>query len=112
MTIWGWIHDFEMQARLKGKLQVLEQVERELEITRQVFFRISGGDFGQALLLRAGCRDQPRVGSSYFRYKEIADNLGIHTGTLNGYICNVYEKLQVHSRTEAVVKHLNRQTRD
>ncbi|HSY20418.1 MAG TPA: LuxR C-terminal-related transcriptional regulator [Candidatus Acidoferrales bacterium] len=44
-----------------------------------------------------------------FRYKEIVDNLGISIGTLNGYICNVYEKLEVHSRTEAVVKHLVRQ---
>lgn len=44
-----------------------------------------------------------------FRYKEIVDNLGISPGTLNGYICNVYEKLQVHSRTEAVVKYLSRQ---
>lgn len=41
-----------------------------------------------------------------FRYKEIVANLGISIGTLNGYICNVYEKLEVHSRTEAVVKHL------
>jgi DNA-binding NarL/FixJ family response regulator len=41
-----------------------------------------------------------------FRYKEIMDNLGISNGTLNSYICNVYEKLKVHSRTEAVVKYL------
>jgi DNA-binding NarL/FixJ family response regulator len=41
-----------------------------------------------------------------FLYKEIEDNLGIGTGTLRGYIANVYEKLHVHSRTEAVVKFL------
>jgi DNA-binding NarL/FixJ family response regulator len=41
-----------------------------------------------------------------FRYKEIVANLGISKGTLNGHICRVYEKLQVHSRTEAVVKYL------
>jgi DNA-binding NarL/FixJ family response regulator len=43
-----------------------------------------------------------------FRYKEIVDNLGISNGTLHSYICNVYDKLHVHSRTEAVVKYLNR----
>ena len=43
-----------------------------------------------------------------FRYKEIEDNLSISAGTLHSYIRNVYEKLHVHSRTEAVVKYLNR----
>jgi len=43
-----------------------------------------------------------------FRYKEIEDNLHISTGTLRSYIASVYEKLHVHSRTEAVVKYLNR----
>jgi DNA-binding NarL/FixJ family response regulator len=45
--------------------------------------------------------------SQGFRYKEIVDNLGISAGTLHSYIRNVYEKLHVHSRTEAVVKYLN-----
>lgn len=45
--------------------------------------------------------------SKGFRYKEIVDNLGISFGTLHSYISKVYEKLQVHSRTEAVVKYLN-----
>lgn len=44
-----------------------------------------------------------------FLYKEILDNLGISRGTLHYYIRNVYEKLHVHSRTEAVVKYLNQQ---
>jgi DNA-binding NarL/FixJ family response regulator len=41
-----------------------------------------------------------------FRYKEIVDHLHISTGTLHSYISNIYEKLHVHSRTEAVVKYL------
>jgi DNA-binding NarL/FixJ family response regulator len=45
--------------------------------------------------------------SKGFRYKEIVDNLGISFGTLHSYISKVYEKLHVHSRTEAVVKYLN-----
>lgn len=43
-----------------------------------------------------------------FRYKEIVDNLGISSGTLHSYIRSIYEKLHVHSRTEAVVKFLGR----
>jgi len=43
-----------------------------------------------------------------FRYKEIIDNLGISYGTLHSYISKIYEKLQVHSRTEAVMKYLNK----
>ena len=46
--------------------------------------------------------------SKGFRYKEIVDNLGISFGTLHSYIRNVYQKLHVNSRTEAVVKYLNR----
>jgi DNA-binding NarL/FixJ family response regulator len=43
-----------------------------------------------------------------FRYKEIVDNLHISPGTLHSYISSVYDKLHVHSRTEAVVKYLTR----
>jgi DNA-binding NarL/FixJ family response regulator len=46
--------------------------------------------------------------SKGFRYKEIVENLRISTGTLHSYISNIYEKLHVHSRTEAVVKYLQR----
>jgi DNA-binding NarL/FixJ family response regulator len=41
-----------------------------------------------------------------YRYKEIVDNLGISLDTVRSYIRNIYEKLRVHSRTEAVVKYL------
>jgi DNA-binding NarL/FixJ family response regulator len=43
-----------------------------------------------------------------YLYKEIVDNLGMSLGTLHSYISKIYEKLHVHSRTEAVVKYLNR----
>ncbi len=41
-------------------------------------------------------------------YKEIADNLGISMGGVRSYVRRIYEKLQVHSRTEAVMKYLGR----
>jgi len=41
-------------------------------------------------------------------YKEIADQLGISMSTVRTHIHSVYEKLHVQSRTEAVVKFLDR----
>lgn len=43
-----------------------------------------------------------------FRYKEIADRLGISIDTVCEYVRNTYRKLHVTSRTEAVVKYLNK----
>ena len=39
-------------------------------------------------------------------YKEIASDLGIGTETVNTHIRNIYAKLHVRSRTEAVIKFL------
>ena len=41
-----------------------------------------------------------------YAYKEIADRLAISIDTVRSYVRTVYEKLHVHSRTEAVVKYL------
>jgi DNA-binding NarL/FixJ family response regulator len=39
-------------------------------------------------------------------YKAIADKMGLSIHTVRGYIRRIYEKLQVHTRTEAVAKYL------
>jgi DNA-binding NarL/FixJ family response regulator len=43
-----------------------------------------------------------------YAYKEIADRMNISIDTVRSYVRTVYEKLHVHSRTEAVVKYLGR----
>jgi DNA-binding NarL/FixJ family response regulator len=43
-----------------------------------------------------------------YRYKEIADRLGIGIETVREYVRNTYRKLHVSSRTEAVVKYLKK----
>ena len=41
-----------------------------------------------------------------YSYKEIADHLNITMDGVRSYIRRIYEKLHVHSRTEAVIKYL------
>jgi DNA-binding NarL/FixJ family response regulator len=42
-------------------------------------------------------------------YKEIGAQLNISALTVRTHISNIYEKLHVHSRTEAVLKYLGRE---
>jgi DNA-binding NarL/FixJ family response regulator len=46
--------------------------------------------------------------SEGFLYKEIASRMGVRTSTVHEFIKHIYEKLHVHSRSEAIVKFLGR----
>jgi DNA-binding NarL/FixJ family response regulator len=46
-----------------------------------------------------------------FLYKEIAQKLGIVTGTVRQHIHHIYEKLHVENRTEAINKVFGEQKR-
>jgi DNA-binding NarL/FixJ family response regulator len=43
-----------------------------------------------------------------YLYKEIGERLGISINTLRNHLRTIYDKLHVHSRTEATLKYLNR----
>lgn len=79
------------------------------EIARRVIQQLRQHSGAPAEKVKLTPREQEILDqlSKGFRYKEIVDNLGISFGTLHSYISKVYEKLHVHSRTEAVVKYLN-----
>jgi DNA-binding NarL/FixJ family response regulator len=46
--------------------------------------------------------------SKGFRYKEVADKLFVSIETVRTHIRNIYEKLQVQSRTEAINKYFSK----
>jgi DNA-binding NarL/FixJ family response regulator len=61
--------------------------------------------------LTAGEREFLEQLSNGYAYKEIADRMKISIDTVRSYVRTVYEKLHVHSRTEAVVKFLRAEGR-
>ncbi|MBI3853225.1 MAG: response regulator transcription factor [Verrucomicrobia bacterium] len=68
----------------------------------------SGGEFHE--IGRLTPREKEILGhlSKGYLDKEIAQSLGISVWTVHGHLKNIFEKLQVHSRTEAVVKFLQK----
>jgi DNA-binding NarL/FixJ family response regulator len=61
---------------------------------------------GVRLLLSARQREMLDLLAAGEPYKAIADKMGLSIHTVRGYIRRIYEKLQVHTRTEAVAKYL------
>jgi DNA-binding NarL/FixJ family response regulator len=61
---------------------------------------------GARLLLSDRQREMLDLLAAGEPYKAIADKMGLSIHTVRGYIRRIYEKLQVHTRTEAVAKYL------
>ena len=71
----------------------------------QYFSKPPGGESSMARLT-PGEKDFLDQLAKGYAYKEIADRMTISIDTVRSYVRTVYEKLHVHSRTEAVVKYL------
>ena len=85
-----------------GGSPVTPQLARRLV---QYFSRLGDGDPSLSHLT-PGERDFLDQLANGYAYKEIADRMNISIDTVRSYVRTVYEKLHVHSRTEAVVKYL------
>ena len=72
------------------------------------YFRESGSAVDEVGRLSERERQVLELMAEGFLYKEIADRLRIQTETVHQFTKRIYEKLHVHSRTEAVVKFLKR----
>ena len=70
------------------------------------YFRQLGGPSGEVGRLSERERQVLELMAEGFLYKEIADRLNIQTDTVHQFTKRIYEKLHVHSRAEAVFKHL------
>lgn len=71
----------------------------------QFFSKPAAQDAGLARLTPAEREFLDQLAKGY-AYKEIAGRMNISIDTVRSYVRTVYEKLHVHSRTEAVVKYL------
>jgi DNA-binding NarL/FixJ family response regulator len=71
-----------------------------------VFFQAGRGDSSPLARLAPGEKEFLDQLAKGYAYKEIADRMNISIDTVRSYVRTVYEKLHVHSRTEAVVKYL------
>ncbi len=78
------------------------------QLARRVvmFFNQPTGNESEMARLTAGEKEFLDQLSKGYAYKEIADRMKISIDTVRSYVRTVYEKLHVHSRTEAVVKYL------
>ncbi len=78
------------------------------QLARRVvqFFSSQSTNESEMSRLTTGEREFLNQLAKGYAYKEIADRMSISIDTVRSYVRTVYEKLHVHSRTEAVVKFL------
>lgn len=78
------------------------------QIARMVVESFKGTGFSQEEKAKLTNREEEILAllAKGFMYKEIGEKLFISTETVRSHLRNIYEKLHVRSRTEAVVKYL------
>jgi DNA-binding NarL/FixJ family response regulator len=89
------------EARLGGVPLTRQMAGKVAEYFQQI-----GATAAQVSSLTRRERETLELLAEGFLYKEIADKLGISFETVREYVRNIYSKLHVSSRTEAVVKFL------
>jgi DNA-binding NarL/FixJ family response regulator len=91
-------------------LQAVQQVQMggapmSLQVARKVINHFHPGNAASELSkLTDRELEILRLLAKGYMYKEIADHLAISMSTVRTHVCGVYEKLHVHSRTEAAMK--------
>jgi len=85
--------------------KISEQVRQYFDLR---FLWRSGDDHAWMSLLTPREKQILNCLSKGYVDKEIADELGISAWTVHGHVKNIFEKLDVHSRTAAVVKYLHK----
>lgn len=91
------------EARLGGM-----PLTRQMATQVAAYFQQMGAATSEVDALSKRERETLALLAEGFRYKEIADRLGIGIETVREYVRNTYRKLHVTSRTEAVVKYLKK----
>jgi DNA-binding NarL/FixJ family response regulator len=96
-------------------LAAVEEVHRggspmSSQIARMLVQQFQQSGRGQDEMARLTPREQEVLGLAVkgYRSKEIADALSLSTQTVQTHFRNIYEKLQVRSRAEAVARYLGR----
>jgi DNA-binding NarL/FixJ family response regulator len=81
-----------------------------LQIARKVinYFHPVGKPSAELQQLTGREHEILRLLAKGYMYKEIADHLGVSMSTVRTHVSAVYEKLHVHSRTEAAMKLVER----
>ncbi|HXG46477.1 MAG TPA: response regulator transcription factor [Methylomirabilota bacterium] len=105
------------RSRPSAILEAIDEVHRggspmSSHIARKVVQSFQSGPRTPAGQATAALSDREReilgLLAQGYRYKEIADRLQIAVDTVRSHLRRIYEKLHVHSRTEAVVKFLGK----
>jgi DNA-binding NarL/FixJ family response regulator len=96
-------------APLEGPLSARKIARRVWNYFQEALTSLRSGDVAAEMekLTPRECQVLDCLSRGYVD-KEIAAALGISAWTVHGHVKNIFEKLGVHSRTEAVVRYLQR----